>query len=57
MEKENKKYWYLFHVVECPLCGKMEKYRERKYSKKPENKEDRYFYEQVYDYCDEGYYW
>lgn len=54
--KKNKKYWYLFNIVECPLCGKMDKYKERKYSKRPENKADRYFYEQVYDYCDGGYY-
>ena len=48
-----KKYWYLFIITECPLCGNGEKYKERQYTEKPSDIEDRYYYKQVYDHCEQ----
>jgi len=52
-KKENKdgKYWYSFNIVECPVCGRTDKYKERRYSKRPKHKVDRYNYRQEYCYC------
>jgi hypothetical protein len=36
-----KRYWYLWYIGECPVCGKDKSYRERKYTSKPKNREDR----------------
>jgi len=46
-----KKYWYLFNLIECPVCGRLDKFKERMYSKRPKNKVDRYSYQQEYCYC------
>ena len=45
-------YWYKIHIVECPVCGRGYKWRERQYISPPEDYRERYYYEQVYDYCD-----
>lgn len=34
-----KKYWYLFHIRYCPVCGYEEKWKERIYDE-PKPKED-----------------
>jgi len=46
-----KKYWYLFNIIECPVCGRIDKYKERKYCERPSNKSSRYHYRQEYCYC------
>lgn len=47
-KKENKKqkYWYHTTIYECVLCGKQTKYRERRYTTKPEDYAERYEYNQ-----------
>ena len=47
-----KKYWYKIQIIECPLCGSIDKFKERIYGKKPKNPEKRYKYKQEYDYCE-----
>jgi len=51
MEK-SKKYWYLTMVFWCPICGNEDRYRERKYSTKPRDPEERYEWVVSWDYCD-----
>ena len=46
------KYWILKYTSYCPLCGKEKIYRERKYTPKPENPNERYQVDEHYDYCD-----
>ena len=36
-----KKYWYYTEVWSCVLCFRERKYRERKYTPKPENPSER----------------
>ena len=36
-----KKYWYYSEVEYCVLCGYERKYRERRYTPKPENPSER----------------
>lgn len=37
-----KKYWIKFDVYTCVMCGRDKIYRERKYTKKPKNRDARY---------------
>lgn len=30
-----RRYWYLLHVGECPVCARDQSYRERVYGPKP----------------------
>lgn len=39
-------HWYRITVVECPVCGASETYRERVYGPKPKRGELIYFFEQ-----------
>lgn len=41
--------WYEMHVYYCPVCGREEIIRERKYGYKPENV---YIHHVDYDWCD-----
>ncbi len=50
-ESKDGKYWYLFNIVECPVCGSMDSYKERMYSKKPKHRSDRHLYTQEYCWC------
>ena len=36
-----KKYWYHTEIWSCVLCGRETKYKERRYTPKPENYGDR----------------
>ncbi len=48
------KYWYLYYIGECPLCGKDKSYKVRQYTNKPISKEDRIIYlsnSETYDGC------
>lgn len=49
-----KKYWYMFYIGECPICGSNKSYKVRMYTKKPEKREDRIHYlsdHETYDGC------
>jgi hypothetical protein len=53
--KENesgKGCWYLTHIAECPICGRGDTIKERKYGNRPETVWDQYEYTIAYDYCD-----
>lgn len=47
-----KEHWYFITLSECPVCGRSEETRERRYDKRPERWEDRHEYADHYDYCD-----
>lgn len=49
--KKQGKYWYKFECSLCPLCGREDRYKTRMYTEKPESPSDRYFIEEVWDYC------
>lgn len=51
MERTGVKYWYFFSIWECPLCGHSKMYKERRYTPKPENYQDRYEYETEAYHC------
>ena len=36
-----KPHWYFITYRECPVCGRCEEYRERRYTKKPKRPEER----------------
>lgn len=48
--KENastkRKYWYFTVIYECVLCGRREEYRERRYTEKPKDYNERNSYHQ-----------
>ena len=44
-------YWYKRIIHECPVCGRVDEYRERQYNDKPDNPWDRIEHEHVYDHC------
>ena len=48
-----KNYWYLSQVIECPVCGRVDEFKERRYTEKPKDKKDRYNYKQEYCYCED----
>lgn len=51
-EEKAQAYWYKYHWIECPVCGRASSsYKERVYTKKPDAAEKRHTYEQRYDYC------
>lgn len=54
METQERKvtYWYKQYITECPVCGREDSWKERQYTIKPKNSNLRYFFEQVYDWCD-----
>ncbi len=49
--KGNKKYWYMLYIEECPVCGRTDEFKERRYTRKPGDRVDRYNYKQEYCYC------
>lgn len=51
-KKRKRKYWYLFVIQECPVCGRDHSYKERKYTPKPKDAQDRYQRKDAYDWCD-----
>lgn len=50
---DKKKYWYFIIIQECPVCGRGETYKERRYTPKPEARNLRYEYVEYYDHCEE----
>jgi len=47
----SKKYWYYTTRNICPVCGEGDTYRERRYTPRPENKDERTEWRAVYDGC------
>lgn len=45
------KYWYFIDEDYCPVCGSTDVYRERVYTPKPEDWEDRRAMHETYDWC------
>ena len=45
------KYWYKIDIYECVLCGRTKTYRERKYTPRPDNANERIHFHQ--DGCSE----
>jgi hypothetical protein len=46
-----KPHWYYIEYHECPICGRSSTYRERRYTPQPLDRNDRIYFEQVYDQC------
>ncbi len=46
------KVWYFIYSNYCPICGRTDEWRERRYGPKPDKWEDRHQFSEVYDYCD-----
>ena len=44
-------YWYYFHIYCCPVCGKINITKERRYTNKPKDRERRKTYIEHYDGC------
>lgn len=47
-----RKHWYLVTIHACPICGHEKVYRERQYTPKPSNRQERIQYHEYYDWCD-----
>jgi hypothetical protein len=45
-------YWYHISSYYCPICGRDDTFRERRYTPRPDRWEDRHEFKEVYDYCD-----
>ena len=43
--------WYMTEIHECPVCGRGNTYRERRFTPKPAKEADRYKFVQAYDNC------
>ena len=55
--KRKRKYWYFIVYEECPVCGRGKEYRERRYTRRPNDARKRHKFEQRYDWCDVEVYW
>lgn len=40
------KHWYRIHTTECALCGRGDQWRERMFTPKPTDPQERYRYTQ-----------
>lgn len=47
-----RQHWYRSTTTACPVCGRGDTVRERVYGPRPVSFEERYFYSEVYDWCD-----
>jgi hypothetical protein len=53
-EMKVRKYWYYYYFGECPVCGRNQSYRERRYTRKPKRRSQRFEHipeRLTYDYC------
>lgn len=53
LKQSQKPHWYEVFVHECPVCGRGETFRERRYTPKPSDPKDRYHWSAHYDWCNE----
>lgn len=49
---KGKGSWYFISISECPVCGRGDEVRERRYTEKPTDPHERYEFLIIYDYCD-----
>ena len=47
-----KKHWYYITEYYCPLCGKSNISRERRYGRRPKKYWNRHSLTEQYDWCD-----
>lgn len=47
-----KGVWYKHYISECPVCGRGRTERTRMPPPRPDDDQERWEYEQVWDYCD-----
>lgn len=50
-KKQEKGYWYLTILFECPVCGAQHRERERVYTRKPGDPGMRWKFVVEYDNC------
>jgi hypothetical protein len=50
--KKVPKHWYYITDDYCPICGRVETYKERRYDERPKEFWERHEHNEVYDYCD-----
>ena len=46
-----RKHWYYVSIVYCPVCGRDNTYKERRFGRRPKRWQNRHSYEEVYDGC------
>ena len=49
--KRRRKHWYYVTSFYCPLCGRVDTYRERRYTRRPKRWENRHCLTESWDYC------
>ena len=42
-----RRHWYFITIYTCPVCGHEEVVRERQYTKRPKNWEDRHHFVEI----------
>lgn len=47
-----RRHWYHISIWYCPICGKDDTIRERRYGRKPKTWEKTHEFREVWDYCD-----
>ena len=48
-----KPHWYFIYEDYCPVCGRSDTTRERRYTPRPEAWELRHSFSEHYDWCQE----
>jgi hypothetical protein len=48
---KRRPHWYFITYYECPVCGRGQELRERRYGQKPDRWWDRHEYVDDYDHC------
>jgi len=46
-----RRYWYFITEDYCPLCGRTQAWRERRYTKRPKLWKNRHRFTEAYDGC------
>jgi hypothetical protein len=46
------RYWYFISIRYCPICGRDDTTRERRYDPRPDDPSARRDFKEVWDYCD-----
>ena len=49
--KPRKGYWYKHFTTECPVCGRGDSWKERQYTPKPTDPQERWVWKSDYDWC------
>lgn len=53
--REKRSYWYEFYHEYCPVCGREETIKERRYTMKPKSYNKRHHYSYMNCWCEWGY--